>query len=93
MVPHGLQDVARAVVGCHRVGVVSQDGHGDGLRAARVPEPVLHAVAQGVHRELPVGDHRPEALHHHGGGGVTATGTGVPREDGLPVLLTLPVLL
>ena len=45
MLPYDLQGVARAVVGGHRVGAVSEDRHGDGLRAARVPQPVLHAVA------------------------------------------------
>ena len=93
MLSHDLQGVARAVVGCHRVGAVSQDGHGDGLGTARIPEPVLHAMAQGVHGELPVRDRRPEALHHHDGGGVTATGTPVIRENRLPVLLALPVPL
>ena len=45
VLPHDLQGVARAVVGGHRVGAVPQDRQGDGLRAARVPEPVLHPVS------------------------------------------------
>ena len=93
MLPHDLQGVAGTVVGGHRVGAVSKDRHGDGLRTAGVPELVLHPVAQGVHRQLPVGDHRPEALHHHGRGGITAAGPGVPREDRLPVPLALPMFL
>ena len=36
MLPRDLQGVARTVVGGHRVGAVSQDGHGDGLLAAGV---------------------------------------------------------
>ena len=62
LLPHDLQGVARAVVGSHSVQAVSEDRHGDGLRAACVPEPVLHPVAQGLHRQLPVGDHLAEAL-------------------------------
>ena len=72
---------------------MSQDRYGDGLWTAHVPELVMHPVAQGVHRQLPVGDHRPQALHHHGGGSITAVGTGVLWEDRLPVLLALPVPL
>ena len=93
MLPHDLQGVAGTVIGSDRVGAVPKDRHGDGLRTASVPELVLHPVAQGVHRQLPVGDHRPEALHHHGGGSITAAGTGVLGEDHLPILLTLPMLL
>ena len=62
VLPHDLQGVARAVVGSHGVRAVSEDRHGDDLRAACVPEPVLHPVAQGLHRQLPVGDHLAEAL-------------------------------
>ena len=45
VLPHDLQGIASAVVGSDRVGAVSQDGHGDCLRTARVHELVLHPVA------------------------------------------------
>ena len=45
VLPHDLQGVAGTVVGGHRVGAVPQDRQGDGLRAAGVPEPVLHPVS------------------------------------------------
>ena len=91
--PHDLQGLARAVVCGDSVRPVPQEGHGDGLREARVSHSVLHPVARRVHGELPIRDHRPEALHHHGGGGVTAAWTRVLGEDRLPILLALPVSL
>ena len=45
VLPHDLHGVAGTVVGGDRVRAVSKDCHGDGLRAASVPELVLHPVA------------------------------------------------
>ena len=49
-------------------------------------------AAEQVHGELPVCDHRPEALHHHGEGGFTATGLGVLSEDRVAILRAMPVM-
>ena len=49
VLPRDLQGVARAAVQGHLVGAAPQHCYADGLRAAGVPELVLHLVAQWVY--------------------------------------------
>lgn len=44
VLPHDLDGIARAVVGCDGIAAMAEDGHGDYFWTARVPQAVLHPV-------------------------------------------------
>ena len=54
--PHNLQGVVRDLVGGYLVGTVSQDRHRDCLKVPRVPDLVLHPVAEGMTNDLQSGE-------------------------------------
>lgn len=82
---HDLNCIARAIVGSDIALGVPEDFHRQALRAAGVPQLVLHPVPEGVHGDLLVGDDGAQPLHEHGGGFVIATGLGVGGKDGVGI--------
>ena len=48
MLPHGLEGITQNVVRSDYIRPMPEDGHGDDLQAAGVPEPVLSPVAEAV---------------------------------------------